>query len=283
MKKLVLAAMCWLAFVPFSQAQTKMSCCSKPASENFAAFASNQEFRSGHDNPLPFTLQDAQGSMISYAVAGGDSANAYLVKSKKASNKYLLVVHEWWGLNDYIKKKADDLAKAMPDVNVLAVDLYDGKVAETQEDAGKYMGEVTTDRATGILKGGLTYAGKKAEIQTIGWCFGGGWSLQAAMLAGKNAKGCVMYYGMPETDPKKLKNLKCDVMGIFARKDQWITPKIVTDFQKNMKEAGKILTVKQFDADHAFANPSSPNYQNKNAAAADKMALDFLKKHYAAK
>lgn len=233
-----------------------------------------------HDSPLPFTLADAAGEMITFPVAGGEDGRAYFVKAAKESNKYLIVVHEWWGLNDYIKQEADKFAKALPNVNVIAVDLYDSNVATNPEEAAGMMKNVTTERATGILKGALALAGKKAEVQTIGWCFGGGWSLQAAMLAGKNAKGCVMYYGMPETDVKKLKTLKCDVLGIFAKKDNHITPKVVADFQKNMKEAGKTLMVKTFDADHAFANPSSPAYNNKFSQQADKMALDYLKKRF---
>jgi len=280
MKKLLLSALCWLAFMPLLQAQTKASCCAKPVTEQFAAFASNQEFRSMHADPLPFTLEDAAGEMITFPVTGGEEGRAYLVKASKPTDKYLIIIHEWWGLNDYIKQQADKYAKAMPAVNVIAVDLYEGQVAETAEDASRMVQEVTTERATAILKGALTYSGKKAKVATLGWCFGGGWSLQTAIMAGKSAIGCVMYYGMPETDLKKLKTLKCDVLGIFAKKDQHITPKLVTDFQKNMKEAGKTLTVKTFDADHAFANPSNPGYNNKFAAQADKMAMDYLKKKF---
>lgn len=236
-----------------------------------------------HASPLPFTLEDPAGEMVNFPVAGGEEGRAYLVKAAKPSDNYLIVVHEWWGLNDYIKQEADKFAKAMPHVNVIAVDLYDGRVADSAKTAAEYMQDVTTERATGILKGAMTFAGKKAKFATIGWCFGGGWSLQAAMLAGKNALGCVMYYGMPETDVKKLKTLKCDVLGIFAKKDKNITPKVVSEFQKNMKEAGKVLVVKSFDADHAFANPSSPAYNNTFSKQADKMALDYLKRKFAVK
>jgi carboxymethylenebutenolidase len=281
MKKLLLSLACGLFMLPMANAQTKTTCCAKPATEEFAAFASSQEFRSMHESPLPFTQVDTAGEMITYPVTGSDEeGHAYLIKSVKPSNKYLIVIHEWWGLNGYIKKKADDFSKTFPDVNILAVDLYDGQVAENPDDAAKYMEGVTTERATGLLKGALTFAGKKAEIQTIGWCFGGGWALQTAIMGGKNMKGCVMYYGMPETDKTKLKALKCDVLAIFAKKDTHVTPKLAADFSKNMKAAGKILVAKQFDAEHGFANPSSPAYNNKNAAIADKLALDFLKKHF---
>lgn len=280
MKKLLLAICFWLAYLPFCEAQKTASCCAKPATEQFAAFASNQEFKGMHASPLPFTLEEAAGEMITFPVTGGEEGRAYLVKASKATNKYLIVIHEWWGLNDYIKQEADKFDKALPEVNIIAVDLYDGNVATTAEEAAAMVQQVTTERATGILQGALAFAGKKAQVVSLGWCFGGGWSLQTALLAGKNAIGCVMYYGMPETDVKKLKTLKCDVLGIFAKKDNHITPKVVTDFQKNMKEAGKTLVVKNFDAEHAFANPSSPSYNNKFSQQADKMALDYLKKKF---
>ncbi|MBK0403838.1 dienelactone hydrolase family protein [Adhaeribacter sp. BT258] len=283
MKKLLFSVLCWLAFMPFAFAQTKTSCCTKTAPEQFAVFASNLEFQAMHASPLPFTLEDPAGEMVNFPVAGGEEGRAYLVKATKPSDNYLIVVHEWWGLNDYIKQEADKFAKAMPHVNVIAVDLYDGRIADSASTAAEYMKEVSDERATGILKGAMAFAGKKAKFATIGWCFGGSWSLQAAILAGKNALGCVMYYGMPETDVKKLKSLKCDVLGIFAKKDQNITPKVVSEFQKKMKEAGKVLSVKTFDADHAFANPSSPTYNNTFSKQADKMALDYLKRKFAVK
>ena len=133
------------------------------------------------------------------------------------------------------------------------------KVAATADMAGKYMGEVKEERAKAIIAGAEVYAGNNAKFATIGWCFGGGWSLQAALLGGKQAVACVMYYGMPEKDPAKLSALNADVLGLFATKDAWITPQVVKDFEVNMNKAGKKITVKNFDADHAFANPSNPN------------------------
>ncbi|MCP6083023.1 dienelactone hydrolase family protein, partial [Klebsiella pneumoniae] len=69
-----------------------------------------------HESPLPFTLEDAAGQLITFPVAGGGDGRAYLIKTEKPSDKYLIVIHEWWGLNDYMKQEADKFAKAMPDV-----------------------------------------------------------------------------------------------------------------------------------------------------------------------
>ena len=111
-----------------------------------------------------------------------------------------MVYQEWWGLNDHIKQEAAKLHKDLGDVNVLAVDMYDGKVGTTREEAGKLMQSASKDRLTAIQKGAIGYAGKDARIASIGWCFGGMLSLQSAILEQSKSVGCVMYYGSPEKD-----------------------------------------------------------------------------------
>ena len=88
---------------------------------------------------------------------------------------------------------------------------------------------------------------------------------------------CIMFYGMPETDVNKLKTLNCDVIGFFAKKDQWITPKVVNTFETNMKAAGKKATTYEYDADHAFANPSNPHYDKASTEDAYSKAIPFIK------
>jgi len=127
--------------------------------------------------------------------------------------------------------------------------------------------------------GALAYVGKEAKIYTIGWCFGGGWSFQASLLAGKQAAGCVMYYGQPEKDQTKLKALNTDVLFIAATQNQWINKEVVSTFEKDMKSAGKKLTVKNYEADHAFANPSNPKFSKVLAAEAYSQTLAFFRAH----
>lgn len=215
---------------------------------------------------------------MAFPVVGGETGRGFLVKSTTPSTKYLFVIHEWWGLNDYIKQEVARFAKELPGVNVLAVDLYDGAVAATPDAAGKLMQAVQPERATAILTGARTYAGANARIGSVGWCFGGGWSLQTALLTGPQAAGCVVYYGMPETDPAKLAKLQTPVLGIFATQDQWISLKVVAAFEADMKKAKKPLTVKNYDADHAFANPSNPKHNAAFADDAHALAVAFLKK-----
>ena len=256
--------------------QDKKSCCDVSATDKFSALGNDAGFREKHDTPLSYKYETALGEMITYDTPDGKTANAYFVASPEASDKWIFVFHEWWGLNDYVKKESDMLQEKLGNVNILAIDLYDGNVAETREDASKYMQGVDNDRAITIIEGAENYAGENAEIGTIGWCFGGGWSLNASLILGAKAKACVIYYGMPTEDAEKLKALNCPVLGIFAEKDGWITPEVVAAFEKNMKEAGKEVTVKMYDADHAFANPSSPKYDNTDSEDAMKNTLEFF-------
>jgi len=217
------------------------------------------------------------GKSVDFDTADGEKGSAYMVNSKTASNKYLFVIHEWWGLNDHIRQEADRYAKELGDVNVMALDMYDGNVADNPDDASRFMKAVSKDRANAIVNGALAMAGKDAEIGTIGWCFGGGWSLKSSLLAGSQAKACVMYYGMPVQDAKVLAALETDVLGIFATQDAWISPEVEKKFAGLMKATGKKLISHSFDADHAFANPSSPRYQEESATAANKIVLEYLK------
>jgi carboxymethylenebutenolidase len=139
------------------------------------------------------------------------------------------------------------------------------------------MGEMNDSRTASIINGAISYAGNNAHIATIGWCVGGGWSLQTALMAGDKADACIMYYGMPETNQDKLKKLRAPVLGIFAKHDEWINEKVVETFKNDMKASGKKLTVLTYDADHAFANPSNPKYNSTAAADAHKEVLAFLK------
>ena len=161
----------------------------------------------------------------------------------------------------------------------LALDLYDGKVTGDPGEAANIMGGVKEERIRAILNAALGHAGPQARILTVGWCFGGGWSLQASIMAGTRGAGCVMYYGMPETDKEKLKQLKAPVLGLFATKDDWITPEIVSDFVRTMKKNGKDIQVNSYTAAHAFANPSNPKYNEEAADAANREALRFLRQH----
>lgn len=280
MKKLFTLVLLACASVAFGQ--SKMACCAKPgtsasATRQFAMLAADKKFVMSHPVPLKYHFQSHLGKAVTYKTPDGKTANGYLFMSSNPKANYLLVIHEWWGLNDWVKKESEKLFTDLGNVNVLDLDLYDGKVATTREEAGALMQAVKDDRARAIINGAIAYTGAKARIATIGWCFGGGWSLQASLLAADRADACVMYYGMPEQDLKKLKTLHADVLGNFANKDQWINPKVVAKFKTDMQAAGKKLTVRAFDADHGFANPSNPVYDSKATKEAYGYTIAFLK------
>jgi carboxymethylenebutenolidase len=253
------------------------SCCMASVNHQNNLLAMNESFASLHLTPEPFTLENPKGSMITFKTPDGKEGHAYFLKSGAPTDRVLFVYHEWWGLNDYIKQEAEKLQAELGEINVYAIDLYDGKVAATVPDAQKLMGDMKEERSKAIIQGAISFVGKKARIASIGWCMGGAWSLQSALLEGKQAVACVMYYGMPESDVKKLKTLHCDVLGIFALQDGFITPAIVKQFEANMQSVGKKVTVHNYDSFHAFANPSNPRYNKEYAADAHAKALAYLK------
>lgn len=240
-------------------AQDGITICHTPSTEKFALFASNKEFNMAHPSPRKYVhVSAAGGEMIKIKCPDGTEANAYLLKASKKTNNWVFVIQEWWGLNDNIKRQSEDLYKDLGKVNVLALDMYDGKLATDKETASQYMQEFKQERGDMIVKGALALAGKSAKIGTVGWCFGGGQSLLAALSAGKQAAACIIYYGMPVEDVNTLKKLNCDVLNIWGTKDGWINKDVVDKFSNNMKAAGKKLETKSYEADHAFANPSNP-------------------------
>ncbi len=243
-------------------------------------FAKDEDFKNAHElkDDVPF---EPKGEMMEFPSTDGKQGSAYFLKAAEGGSDYLFVIHEWWGLNNHIKQEAERLqADLGGNVNVMALDLYDGKVATNREDAGKYMQATKEERASAIIEGAIQHAGEQAKIATIGWCFGGGWSLKSSILAGEQGVGCVIYYGMPLQEPDKLKPLKADVLGIFAEKDGWITPEVVDNFKETAEGVGKKVEIHQFDADHAFANPSSERYNKEAAMKANVLALEFLKERF---
>ncbi|MGF6846906.1 carboxymethylenebutenolidase [Chitinophaga sp. W3I9] len=277
MKTLTFSTGCLLMAVSaFSQTAP---CCHTDAITEFAALANQEEFRMAHKDPLPFTYQGTTGAAITFPATDGTPAHGFLFKAKETSGKYLLVYQEWYGVNDYIKKQSEQLYNDLGGkVNVLAVDMYDQKIATNREDAAKLMQGASRERLQAIMQGAINYAGKTAKIASIGWCFGGGLSLQSGLLAGPQNAGVVMYYGMPEKDVNKLKTLQGPVLGFFGNKDKGINPQVVDEFEKNMQEAGKTLTVKRYDAAHGFANPSNPIFDSAATADAYSHVVPFLKK-----
>lgn len=190
----------------------------------------------------------------------------------------VVVIHEWWGLNAHVKHWADRLAA--DGYAALAVDMYGGEVAKTRDDAMRLMQSVDEKAGTAVIADALqflkTHQGIKADrLAAIGWCFGGGWSLRAALRFG-DLDAAVVYYGRLKTDPAQLKAIKASVLGVFGNQDRGIPPATVDSFEKGLKAAGVAHTIHRYDANHAFANPSSARYDARSASDAWSKVRAFL-------
>jgi len=235
---------------------------------------SEESFKALHQL-TPDKAPPARGERVSI---DGTSAYLSLPKGKSAPMPGLVVIHEWWGLNEHIQHWADRLAE--DGYAALAVDLYGGKTAKTPDDAMAAMKAVDDTKALATLKAAHTFLMKDARIQaprtgSIGWCFGGAWSLGLAM-AEPELDAAVIYYGRVVTDPAKLKPIKAELLGVFGNKDQAIPPDKVNEFEKALKEAGVKATIYRYDAEHGFANPSGQRYDEKSAADAWSKVRPFL-------
>ena len=252
------------------------TCCSQDA--GWVARVSQQEFAQAHLPPAPlaFTAQST-ASMITFNTQDSKEGRAYYVPSDQPTTRVLLLFHEWWGLNDYIRREAEEWGKMLGNVDVYAVDLYDGSVATTPEEARRLSKALDPKRAETIISGLLAKAGKDKEVATLGWCMGGSWAFTAGVMAEKQTRAVVMYYGFPEKEPNRIKPLQSDVLYIWASNDNFITKDVVTAFQQNVNATGNKLVWHTFDADHAFANPSNPKYNQRATEEAKNITLRFLK------
>jgi len=237
---------------------------------------SEKEFKELHE-----LTKEERPRPLGTMVKVGDM-QAYLTLPKGgAPRPGIVVIHEWWGLNEHIKYWADRLAA--DGYAALAVDLYEGKVATTRDDAMQYMKSVDPAKAIARLKAAHAFLVKDSRTKApktgcVGWCFGGGWSLKLA-LAEPELDAAVIYYGRLVTDPEKLKAIKANVLGVFGNQDRGIPPATVAKFEKALVEAKVEHAILRYDAKHAFANPSSGRYDEKSAADAWEHVRAFFAKH----
>ena len=188
----------------------------------------------------------------------------------------IILVHEWWGLGDQIKAVAGELARL--GYAALAIDLYDGVVATTPQDARRAMQAVDQAQARETIAAWpdwlADHAACNGRLASVGWCFGGGWALDTALAAG--LRGAVVYYGNVDRSAQQLAALKGPVLGHFATRDNWITRDMVEKFQAAMRDAGKEARVYWYEADHAFANPTGAHYDQPDAQLAWQRTLAFF-------
>src|SRR5580693_35471 len=215
--------------------------------------------------------------------SGKEKASGFLVvPDKPGPYSALIVVHEWWGLNDWVKEQSEKLAEQ--GYEVLAVDLYRGKTAADPSEAHELMRGLPQDRAIRDMQAAYAYLAARKDVKgdkigSIGWCMGGGLSLQLAIHQPRLA-ACVVNYGSLPTDPNDIQQIMAPVLGNFGADDKGITPADVNAFDKTMKGMNHRIDVKIYPgAGHAFENPNNTNgYRPEAAADAWKRTIAFLQK-----
>jgi carboxymethylenebutenolidase len=217
------------------------------------------------------------GSMIDFKRPDGSSCKGYVAEAGKGKPG-IVVIQEWWGLNDQICGVADRFARA--GYNALAPDLYKGRVTQKPDEANHLMsgldfvGASDQDLAGAVKQ----LAGMGGKVAVMGFCMGGALTLAACARIQGIACG-VPFYGIPPKELADPAKIKVPIQGHFANKDDWCTPAAVNDLEKAMSEAGNKPEVHRYDAAHAFANERSDAYDVKSANAAWERMTAFLKKH----
>ena len=222
---------------------------------------------------------------VTFKSGAADQGSGFLATpSGKGPFPAVVVIQEWWGMNDWVKDQARALAKE--GYVALAVDLYRGKATAKQEEAHQYMMGMPDERAMADLAGAYALLAaridvRKDRIGSIGWCMGGKYSLKLAVAEPKLA-AAVAYYGAPPTKDEDVAKIKAPVLGNYGADDQGPAPDQVKAFEAAMKKAGKTIDVKLYDgAGHAFANVNNPWGGYREAAAKDAWArsLAFFAKY----
>jgi carboxymethylenebutenolidase len=243
------------------------------------------------DAPVANPVSDTEPSVpvvaetVKYATIDDTPVTGYLARPKGHEGPLpgLIVIHEWWGLNDNIRAMTRRLAGE--GYVALAVDLYGGETADDPTAARQMMVKVgnAPGNAANNLRQAFEYLEKEQhapKVASIGWCFGGGWSLETALLLPDRLDAAVIYYGRVVTDRARLDTLNMPILGIFGGKDRGIPMTDVKIFEGALAALGKDATILVFpDADHAFANPSGRNWDPKAAAQAWRDTVEFLAKH----
>jgi carboxymethylenebutenolidase len=208
----------------------------------------------------------------------GREVEAALALPGRAKAPGIILIHEWWGLNDQIKAVAADLARE--GFAALAIDLYNGKVTSDATEARQLVGGIKPEEAEATLAAWIpwlrAHPSATGNLGTMGWCMGGAWSLNASIA--QPVEATVIYYGRCNLPTAQLAKLKGPVIGHFGTRDKYINAEMVGVFEANMKEAGKPYQVYWYEADHAFANPTGNNFVKAEAQLAWSRTQDFLRK-----
>jgi carboxymethylenebutenolidase len=224
---------------------------------------------------------------VVYGTLDGEELRGYLAQPAGAEERPddglagLIIVHEWWGLNDNVETMARMFAQQ--GYETLAVDLFGGEVADSPDRAQQLTGAVQEGQARDNLRQALRYVAEELgapRVGVVGWCFGGRWSLDAALAMPGEVDAAVVYYGQPVTERDRLARLEAPLLGIFGAEDSSIPVDQVRQLESTLEDLGKDVEVHVYDgAGHAFANPSGDRYEPEAARDAWEKTLAFLAEH----
>ncbi|MBZ0102850.1 MAG: dienelactone hydrolase family protein [Thermoanaerobaculia bacterium] len=229
--------------------------------------------------------QEVLAQDVVYADLDGTPVQGHLVRLVAAEGPLpgLIVIQEWWGLNDNVRAMAARFAGE--GYVVLAVDLYEGATGATAEEAAALMGKAMENpaRLAANLRQAHAHLKESAgatKVGVVGWCFGGGWSLATALDLGSGIDAAVMYYGRTIDDKAELAKLEAPLLGLFGGVDEGIPLAGVRSMEAALAELGKQAEIVVYDgADHAFANPSGGRYDEAAASDSWKRTTEFFARH----
>lgn len=280
----ILIAALWLTACASDKAATNHDAHSDQAHADRMA-KEHQHDTTAASHAIPEPAQPVTGERVEYgALADGTKLTGYVARPSGATGPLpaVIVVHEWWGLNENIEQMSRRIAGE--GYLVLAVDLYEGKSAKTPDEAMGLMKATLpqADRLKENVKLGLTYLkGQQAsKIASLGWCFGGAWSLQTATSFPEHIDAAVIYYGKVPTEAAAVQTLDAPLLGLFGGADDGIPQTMVDGFKQALAQAGKDAQIHVYEgAGHAFANPTGSRYQEAAATDAWAKTTEFLAKH----
>ena len=254
-------------------------------------FVARMEVEHADDAPVASGAAESEptlavaGQTVSYATVDGREISGYLAQPRGTAGPLpgIVVIHEWWGLNETVRAMTERLAGE--GYAALAVDLYEGETAATRERAGE-LARASVRRSAAVvsnLSQAIRYLRRSvgaSAVGTIGWCMGGGWSLQASLANPETVDATVIYYGRLVTEPERLSVLRGPVLGLFGADDRSIPAETIREFESALTELGKPIEVHVYEgANHAFANPSGRAYNAKAAEDAWRKTVAFFAKH----
>ncbi len=223
------------------------------------------------------------GQAVTYATIDGQPITGYLAQPTEPISESLpaiLTIHEWWGLNENIEAMTRRLAGE--GYTVLALDLYNGQVATDPQAARDLMRSVMDNPGPAQENIGQAASFLEAEysapkLGSIGWCFGGNWSLRTGLLLSSDLDAMAIYYGQLILAPEALDGLDMPIIGFFGEEDSSIPVEDVQNFESTLDDIGKTADINLYPGvGHAFANPSGQNYDAVAAEDAWEKTITFF-------